>query len=406
MCIANDSTHTEGFRQRFPQATFFFTHLLLPSISLTMSTPARNTRSRSMSPVPDTRPRRSKTPNLLMPKTRVSTPASTSKLATQFATALKLGSKKSSPVEEAKQSSSEIRSDLVNLLEKYPTAHVRSEVRDEYAFRLERLANAEDTDPSDVLFSIGVDLMGVNTKEFKIAICGDGGVGKTSLIHTLITQDFNAPYVPTQGADVKSIIVPTNQGYCIKFNCWDIAGVDKFGTLRDGFFIGSSGCIVLYDALSRSTHKSLPTWYRDFTRVCQGAPVAIACNKVEKSDDRKVGPKKIGRFLRQNSLPYSVMSVKTGYGIKLPFLHLARKLTGDDSLEFINSPALQPPPEVVEPDNDVENVALSSNQQVSNGETAKMTSNFKSCDNDADKDVNKEPFSSSVSFADIGKASA
>lgn len=42
-------------------------------------------------------------------------------------------------------------------------------------------------------------------------------------------------------------------------------------------------------------------------------------------------------------MQYFDISAKSNYNFEKPFLWLARMLTGDDSLEFVESPALEPP---------------------------------------------------------------
>ena len=58
--------------------------------------------------------------------------------------------------------------------------------------------------------------------------------------------------------------------------------------------------------------------------------------------DRKVKPKQI-IFHRKKNLQYYDISAKSNYNFEKPFLWLARKLTGDNNLHFVEAPALAPP---------------------------------------------------------------
>src|SRR5436190_17568340 len=79
----------------------------------------------------------------------------------------------------------------------------------------------------------------------------------------------------------------------------------------------------------------------DLVRVCEGIPIVLCGNKVDVKD-RKVKAKTI-TFHRKKNLQYFDISAKSNYNFEKPFLWLARKLVGNQSLEFVASPALAPP---------------------------------------------------------------
>jgi len=79
----------------------------------------------------------------------------------------------------------------------------------------------------------------------------------------------------------------------------------------------------------------------DLVRVCENIPIVLCGNKVDVKD-RKVKAKTI-TFHRKKNLQYFDISAKSNYNFEKPFLWLARKLGGDQSLEFVASPALAPP---------------------------------------------------------------
>ena len=51
-----------------------------------------------------------------------------------------------------------------------------------------------------------------------------------------------------------------------RFNVWDTAGQEKFGGLRDGYYIQGQCAIVMFDVTSRVTYKNVPNWHRDLVR--------------------------------------------------------------------------------------------------------------------------------------------
>jgi GTP-binding nuclear protein Ran len=97
----------------------------------------------------------------------------------------------------------------------------------------------------------------------------------------------------------------------------------------------------MFDVTSRQTYKSVPNWHRDVIRVCENIPIVLCGNKVEVKD-RKVKPKAIN-YHRKKNLPYFELSAKTNLNFEKPFIWIARKLSGDARLEFVEESALAPP---------------------------------------------------------------
>jgi len=173
---------------------------------------------------------------------------------------------------------------------------------------------------------------------FKIVLIGDGSTGKTTFVKRHLTGEFERKYIPTIGAEVHPLKFFTNMGP-ICFNVWDTAGQEKFGVLREVYYIGGQGAIVLFDVTSRMTYKNVPNWHKDLVRTCPNVPVVLCGNKVD-IKDRKVKAKQI-TFHRKKNLQYYDISAKSNYNFEKPFLWLARKLAGP-TLEFVESPALAP----------------------------------------------------------------
>ena len=71
--------------------------------------------------------------------------------------------------------------------------------------------------------------------------------------------------VATIGVEVHPLDFTTNRGK-LRFYCWDTAGQEKFGGLRDGYYIHGQCAIIMFDVTSRLTYKNVPTWHRDLCR--------------------------------------------------------------------------------------------------------------------------------------------
>lgn len=181
---------------------------------------------------------------------------------------------------------------------------------------------------------------GQSVPTFKLVLVGDGGTGKTTFVKRHLTGEFEKKYIATLGVEVHPLGFTTNLGQ-IQFDVWDTAGQEKFGGLRDGYYINGQAGIIMFDVTSRITYKNVPNWHRDLVRVCENIPIVLTGNKVDVKE-RKVKAKAI-TFHRKKNLQYYDISAKSNYNFEKPFLWLARKLVGNQTLEFVAAPALAPP---------------------------------------------------------------
>merc|ERR1712137_140782 len=175
--------------------------------------------------------------------------------------------------------------------------------------------------------------------EFKLVLVGDGGVGKTTLVKRHLTGEFEKKYIPTLGVEVHPLKFTTNCGP-LTFNVWDTAGQEKFGGLRDGYYVQGQCAIIMFDVTSRITYKNVPNWHRDIVRVCENIPIVLVGNKVDVKD-RQVKAKNI-QFHRKRNLQYYDLSARSNYNFEKPFLWLARRLCNNKQLEFVEEFAKAP----------------------------------------------------------------
>ncbi|XP_060210943.1 GTP-binding nuclear protein Ran-3-like [Lycium barbarum] len=179
----------------------------------------------------------------------------------------------------------------------------------------------------------------VDYPSFNLVIVGDGGTGNTAFLKRL-TGEFEKKYDPAIGVGVYPLDFFTNRGK-IRFYCWDTAGQEKFGGLRDGYYIHAQCAIIMFDVTADRTYENVLTWQKHLFRVCGNIPIVLCGNKVD-GKNRQVKAKQV-TFHRKKNLQYYEISAKSNYNFEKPFLYLARKLAGDANLHFVESLALAPP---------------------------------------------------------------
>ena len=163
------------------------------------------------------------------------------------------------------------------------------------------------------------------------------------------TRVLTSGILATLGVEVHPLSFSTNFG-TICFNVWDTAGQEKFGGLRDGYYIQGQCGIIMFDVTSRITYKNVPNWHRDLERVCENIPIVLCGNKVDvkvrvsefsrnealqililmtesRFQERKVKTGQV-TFHRKKNIQYFEISAKSNYNFEKPFLWLARKLVG------------------------------------------------------------------------------
>ncbi|MFX1311573.1 MAG: Rab family GTPase [Promethearchaeota archaeon] len=154
---------------------------------------------------------------------------------------------------------------------------------------------------------------------FKIAVVGDGRVGKTSLIKKFTKGSFVKDYIKTIGAQF-SVFEKEMDGDYIKLLFWDIAGQDTFHFLRPSFFKSSKAAIIVYsleeNKLGEDSFNHISDWCEDVNRYCGNIPIVLFANKVDLVDENDIVQSKIQEVIKKrNFLNYYITSAKTGHGV-------------------------------------------------------------------------------------------
>lgn len=95
--------------------------------------------------------------------------------------------------------------------------------------------------------------------ERKIAIVGDGGVGKSTLIKKVDEGLFEEKHVSTVGIDIYFFNTPYG-----KVEVKDTAGREYLGGRREGYLIDVDVVIVLYDSSKGESYRKWVKWLRKF----------------------------------------------------------------------------------------------------------------------------------------------
>ncbi len=118
---------------------------------------------------------------------------------------------------------------------------------------------------------------------------------------------------------------------------WDIAGQDSFQALRQRFYTGSSGAIIVFSHAPEQieSFNHVPRWLADIKKHCGGIPIVLFGNKVDLADDGELGSNpnlprsdsNVETMAKDNRfIGYYKTSALTGQGVTDAFKVLVRKL--------------------------------------------------------------------------------
>ena len=90
----------------------------------------------------------------------------------------------------------------------------------------------------------------------KVCLLGDGAVGKTALRERYLGKEFTSSYLMTIGADfaVQKTLVKDKE---VKFQIWDLAGQERFNSVRSLYYSGSHGALFVFDVTRPESYQNI-----------------------------------------------------------------------------------------------------------------------------------------------------
>lgn len=169
----------------------------------------------------------------------------------------------------------------------------------------------------------------------KILLCGEGFVGKTSIRERFIGIKFRSNYLQTIGADYTTKIQKLNDGNTIKLQIWDLAGQQRFATIRESFYKGCDGIVLIFDVVNPHTSEKVFNWIDEIDNVIKTqVPIVLVGNKIDLRDkveftlSPEEGEKLAQRITIKNNMqvPYIESSAMTGKHIDKIFSTISQNV--------------------------------------------------------------------------------
>ncbi|MEX2682197.1 MAG: GTP-binding protein [Candidatus Sigynarchaeota archaeon] len=117
--------------------------------------------------------------------------------------------------------------------------------------------------------------------KLKVVIIGEHAAGKTSLIKSFVEGKFTADYRPTIGTNIFIKKLEFENGDEATLTAWDVAGQERWVSMRPLYYKGSSGAIIVGDLTRKSTFDQiLKFWAPDLKKHAgETIPILLIANK-------------------------------------------------------------------------------------------------------------------------------
>ncbi len=174
----------------------------------------------------------------------------------------------------------------------------------------------------------------------KITLLGDGAVGKTALRDRYLGKEFKGTYTMTIGADFASKQIALEDQE-LKFQIWDLAGQPRFKAVREAYYRGAVGALLIFDVVRPESFENTPQWILEaWKHNGKGRiPIVILGNKIDLRPQQPEGlqikekqgqalAKELSKMTRQHGFDVTYMetSALTGENVYAAFERLARSI--------------------------------------------------------------------------------
>jgi small GTP-binding protein len=157
---------------------------------------------------------------------------------------------------------------------------------------------------------------------YKVAIIGDGNVGKTTLLRRFASGMFQESRIMTIGVDFQTVAVKTGD-LSFKLTVWDLAGQERFASFRENFYRGARAVAMVFDVTDRPSFENLARWLQEAKTVVDHNRFLVIGNKID-VPNRVVEAAEGKQYAASISAAYLETSAKTGDGVARLFELLAR----------------------------------------------------------------------------------
>ena len=161
---------------------------------------------------------------------------------------------------------------------------------------------------------------------FKCVIAGEGATGKTCLLQRVKHSHFGTAYRMTIGGDVVILDLVVNNNNA-RLLCWDSAGQSQFACIRQVFYRGMKGFIIVFDISMRTSFEAVRSWYDELRNTAPDVPFVLVGNKIDLDAFRQISQEEARALATElGAVSYIETSAQTGVEVRTPFERLTEQM--------------------------------------------------------------------------------
>ena len=173
--------------------------------------------------------------------------------------------------------------------------------------------------------------------ELKILLCGNSGVGKTSIFKRYYENRFEGTFITSIGIDFKTKEIKYNKKL-YSIHLIDTAGEERFRSITSSYFRMAEYYLLVFDLTDKNSLISLPEWIDSLKEYINNPKFFIIGNKSDldrsQISDIEINDVINGKGnLKINNENFIKVSAKTGDNVEETFKYIidvVEKISNED----------------------------------------------------------------------------
>ncbi|XP_071790024.1 ras-related protein Rab-3A-like [Asterias amurensis] len=160
----------------------------------------------------------------------------------------------------------------------------------------------------------------------RIALIGDAGIGKTSLLLRYVDEGTGLRSTnPDHSVDVKTKVI-TRNGRWIKLDIQDTAGMERYRSLTKSHYNTITGALLLFDLTNEKSFQNVLYWYEDLNKYASAPQAVLVGTRCHKKEDCEVSEESIKRLAEHLDIQYVETSSEKNMNVDTCFESLVDKI--------------------------------------------------------------------------------